>query len=544
MIKKILYCISFASLFVISACGGGSGGGQSTTSNESGGYSGAQNGQGVMKPNAYLFSASASDGSTLVGNLFTVKKPQSKIHDVGDVLVLDNHGGHLLKVLSVQSSDTHIVYTIDRASLTDVFSELKVAFNGELTPQDLGQTFASNDPEVEIAWAKSLNSRAPLSQNSPRAAISASTNTLQIKYKKVGAQLGSGIEIDGSSDFVLNPDFSLNLQTLPGQTLPSLEMNAVISPTLRTSISVSSLYGGQVSYMLDKSFPLPAFKRIIIVPILGVPVPVPFWIKPTITLSGSVNGTAGSKFITTKNYGVDGSVGFRLPAGMPPQGLGNMVTSSDLNVSDVQSEFGVNITAPKVEIHFAIYSFAGPNFDIGLESGVSGKNSVEGNPPTEGVKVQANSKLVANGGLKAALDFKNIDAVKKLFGDVSAEYSAFSLKLYEHTFVEKSWFFPFTGTAGVVVRDNGAVADDIFEVSLDGVVIGRTNKGGSGQFRLKNLRPGARTLTIKTVEDDAPPGTYEVMLNDGLLFEGGGNLRSGGLNLDSSISFQITVPQP
>ena len=296
--------------------------------------------------------------------------------------------------------------------------------------------------------------------------------------------------------------------------------------------------------MLFRSFPLPAFKRVIVVPIFGVPVPVPFWIKPTITLSGSVNGTAGSKFTTTKNYSVDGNVGFRLPAGMPPQGIGNMVTSSSLNVSDVQSEFGVSITAPKVEIHFAIYSFAGPNFDIGLESGVSGKNSVEGTPPAEGVKVLANSKVVVNGGLKAALEFKNIDAVKQLLGDVSAEYSAFSLKLYENTLAERSWFFPYTGIAGVVVRDNGAVADDIFEVSLDGVVIGRTSKGGSGQFRLKNLRPGVRTLAVKTVEDDVPPGTYEVSLNDGLLFVGGGSTRSGNLNLGSSIPFEIVVPQP
>ncbi len=541
MIKKMMYGISVLLLIFLSACGGG---GSGATGDASGAYTGVQNGQGVMKPNAYLFSASASDGSTLVGNLFTVKKPQSKIHSVGDVLVVDNHGGHLLKVLSVQQNDAQIIYTIDRASLTDVFSELKVAFSGELTPQDLGQTFVSNDPEVEIAWVTNPSSRTAPASIETKAAASASTNTLQLKYKKVGAQLGSGIEIDGSSDFVLNPDFSLNLETLPGRTLPSVEMNAVISPSLRTSISVSSLYGGQISYALDKSFPLPAFKRVIVVPIFGVPVPVPFWIKPTITLSGSVNGTAGSKFTTTKNYSVDGNVGFRLPAGMPPQGIGNMVTSSSLNVSDVQSEFGVSITAPKVEIHFAIYSFAGPNFDIGLESGVSGKNSVEGTPPAEGVKVLANSKVVVNGGLKAALEFKNIDAVKQLLGDVSAEYSAFSLKLYENTLAERSWFFPYTGIAGVVVRDNGAVADDIFEVSLDGVVIGRTSKGGSGQFRLKNLRPGVRTLAVKTVEDDVPPGTYEVSLNDGLLFVGGGSTRSGNLNLGSSIPFEIVVPQP
>ena len=152
------------------------------------------------------------------------------------------------------------------------------------------------------------------------------------------------------------------------------------------------------------------------------------------------------------------------------------------------------------------------------------------------------AKVVVNGGLKAALDFKNIDAVKALLGDLSVEYSAFSLKLYENTLAQKNWFFPYRGAASVIVRDNGSAPDDIFEVSLDGSIIGRTTKGGSGQFRLKNLRPGNRTLTIKTVEDDSPPGTYEVSLGDNLTFGDGSTRESGGLNLGQSLSFSIAVP--
>ena len=85
-----------------------------------------------------------------------------------------------------------------------------------------------------------------------------------------------------------------------------------------------------------------------------------------------------------------------------------------------------------------------------------------------------------NGGLKAALDSKNIDAVKALLGDVSVENSPFSLKLNEKILVQKNWCFSYTGVASVIVRDNGSAPDDIFEVSLDGSIIGRTTKGGSG----------------------------------------------------------------
>ena len=103
--------------------------------------------------------------------------------------------------------------------------------------------------------------------------------------------------------------------------------------------------------------------------------------------------------------------------------------------------------------------------------------------------------------------------------------------------------FPYQGQAAVTVYDNGSAPDDIFEVSLDGVQIGFTNKGGSGQFRLKNLRPGDHTLTVKTVEDDSPPGTYAISLNEGITFSDGSTSRSGTASLNQSVNFTIVVPK-
>ena len=444
-------------------------------------------------------------------------------------------------------SSEQVAYGFQQASLTDVFSELQVAFSGELTRKDLGDTFVTNDPEVEIAWVdgSSASSRRSADGDDHVRAVTGSTNTLQIKYKKLGFQAGPGIEVDGTSSFVLNPDFFLELKPGPAQALPTLELGATISPNLTTSVSIASLYGGQVSYTVDKSWQLPAFKRTIVVPVFGVPVAVPFWIRPVVGISGAVNGTAGSKFTTTHGYAVTGELGFHKTVAAGAQGLASASSNSSVNVTDVESEFGVNLTAPKVEIQFLIYSVAGPNFDMGVEAGVVGKSTVSGTPPVEGVGVEAAGKFIVNGGLKSALEFKNINAVKALLGDVSVEYSPFSLKLYEKNVVKGDpWFFPYRGAASVVVRDNGLAPDDIFEVSIDGTVIGRTTKGGSGQFRLKNLRPGVRSLTLKTIEDDSPPGTYEISLNDGLTFSAGGAVTSGGLELGATRQFDIVVPQP
>lgn len=542
MARLLRWCWSVVLGGLLAACGGGGGGGGvEPGAPPPAAPPVASSGTGTLKSSAHVLEAGAAAGSTLTENTLVVRKPQPRVFAVGEVMVLDAHGGRLIRIESVLDATDTITYGYSLASLTDVFASLDVRIQGDLGPQDLGDTIASGDPDVEISWVT-----LPAEQKTGALLKDASvqTNALQIKYKNFAGQVGSGIEIGGTAQFRLNPDMSLNLVPSAGGGLPGVALSASVSPGLQSSVSISSLYGGQISGVLDKEVKLPAFRRVIIVPVLGVPVPVPFWIQPSVTISGSINGTAGSKFTTTYSHSVQGSVGFtRTPEG-GASGSNSFSVTSNQDVSDVESEFGVQLAAPKVELKFMIYSLAGPSFDAGTEFSVVGKSAVQGTPPVEGVLATASAKFVANGGLKGGVDFKNIDAVKKLMGDLSVEYTAFSLKLYDHDLGSKQWFFPYKGEAAVVVRDNGNVPDDIFEVSLDGVVMGQTTKGGSGQFRLKNLRPGTRTLTLRTVEDDSPPGTYEITLNDGLTFEGGGTTRSGGLNLGQSTGFSVVVPAP
>lgn len=537
---------------ILAACGGGSGQEPSGVPSQPPPITNSS-GSGVFKEGTRLLTEEEAIGSTYTSDTLTVKKPQAVVYPVGTVLVVDGHGGRLIKITSVTQLGDSIVYGHEEAGLAQAFEKLDVAFQGALTRADLGDQFITNDPELEIKWLTPIPALAQASGqisdetalvNSPTLSGNVgdtTLNALEVKFKRFGLKADKGIEIDGNASFTLNPDFSLKLDRVRGATLPSLGMSALLSPGFNSSIALASKNGGQISYTFEQPHRLKPFKRIILVPVFGVPVPVPFWVTPVITLSGGVNGVAGSKFTNTYNYAVSGKFGIIKPSSGNYETISQLNNSATLVVSDVESELGILVSAPKIEIQFLIYSSAGPNFEIGRDSEIKGAGATQGSPPVEGVKVDGSVKSKISVGLKAGFETKGM---QKLLGDFDFSYSPISIVVYENTLFEKSWFFPFNGVAAVTVRDNGAVPDDVFEVSLDGTVIGKTNKGGSGQFRLKNLRPGVRTITIKTIEDDSPPGTYEMVLGDGLTLSSGGVSVSGFVNLGQSVTHNIIVPVP
>lgn len=98
-------------------------------------------------------------------------------------------------------------------------------------------------------------------------------------------------------------------------------------------------------------------------------------------------------------------------------------------------------------------------------------------------------------------------------------------------------------SGSITIRDNGNLADDAFELFLDGVLIGRTDIGAANSASLSNLRPGEKTLTLKCIIAPDNVGTYEVLLQDGLSFtDNGGDIKSGTLAQGASISWRINVP--
>lgn len=74
-----------------------------------------------------------------------------------------------------------------------------------------------------------------------------------------------------------------------------------------------------------------------------------FWIKPVdLRLQRPSMYVAGSQFTQTYNYGVAGRFGVEKPAQADWDGIGEVSSSSSLEVSDVDGELGVNIQVPKL----------------------------------------------------------------------------------------------------------------------------------------------------------------------------------------------------
>lgn len=101
---------------------------------------------------------------------------------------------------------------------------------------------------------------------------------------------------------------------------------------------------------------------------------------------------------------------------------------------------------------------------------------------------------------------------------------------------------PLTVRGAITVRDNGNLADDAFEVSLDGIVLGRTEIGASNNFALNNLIPGRHVLVVRCIVAPDNLGTLEVSLRSGLTFDDGTTLKSTTMALGASVTYGIRVP--
>jgi hypothetical protein len=94
----------------------------------------------------------------------------------------------------------------------------------------------------------------------------------------------------------------------------------------------------------------------------------------------------------------------------------------------------------------------------------------------------------------------------------------------------------------IEVGDNGNLADDAFEISLNGLVLGRTTIGGTNTLSTNNLIPGTYELKLVTIVAPDNVGTWFIMLNDNLTFADGSNYKSGTSPLGGVATFSINVP--
>jgi hypothetical protein len=96
--------------------------------------------------------------------------------------------------------------------------------------------------------------------------------------------------------------------------------------------------------------------------------------------------------------------------------------------------------------------------------------------------------------------------------------------------------------AAITVGDNGSAADDAFEVTLDGVVIGRTSIGASNTLTVAALTSGPHSLQVTCTIAPDNIGTYGVSLSQGVKFSDGSTSKSGEIPQGGSASFTIIAP--
>jgi murein DD-endopeptidase MepM/ murein hydrolase activator NlpD len=94
----------------------------------------------------------------------------------------------------------------------------------------------------------------------------------------------------------------------------------------------------------------------------------------------------------------------------------------------------------------------------------------------------------------------------------------------------------------ITVRDNGNLADDSFDLYLDGVLIGSTAIGASNSIALNNLRPGEKELKLTSVIAPDNLATYEILLDNGITFLDGSTSVSSTLDEGASVTWKIIVP--
>ena len=352
-----------------------------------------------LAANTHVVTKSEAAGSTLTDDTFTVTKPQAKVYKVGDILVTDAHGGRLIRVVGVRETGTEIHYQYEQASLAEAFETIDVHIQGTLTEEDL------RDPSQAKAFGASTQ--------------------LGFNYGGAEAQAGAGITVGGNATFKLSPDIRIKKD---GVFAP-LEFTATVSPSLATSLTFTAQAGAQISYAANKNY---AFNDICVT--IG---PVPVCFTPVVDLSAEAIGWAGGSFSTTLGLGIDGEFGI--------QGIGGKFSPvasvkpwASLDVS-VDSELGVTLIAPKMEVSLMFYSAAGPYVDIGVESSLKTpitrvtRNDVEDCPGVEilGREVNGSVAAVGNAGLKAN---------KKLIALLGLDSNSVGFELFSKELASKTWF--------------------------------------------------------------------------------------------------------
>lgn len=504
------YLLLATTVSIIAGCGGG---GSSSSGGGSGGGSGVQ---GQLNSKTLLFDKNAS--SQIIGQDTTSMTFAGNRTDIkpGSVILNLNGKGGIRKVKSVTQSGGKTIAKTENAGLDDAVDKLttktKLAFD-----KDAIGAIQSKKAGLSFAWVKGSTTKGR----------DTSFNVLEINFSKLAIGTSQGLSIDGTATFQADPEFDLNMDREPGKILPTVSyLKAGMSASLGGSLTIESKFGGSVS--ATETF----FDDYI-----GKPL-VYGWLVfiPRLKIEVGVEGTASGAISHTQTLGVDTTVsetytrsgGWKTSYAFDP--------SYSATETGVDAEFGFRIKPLVVTLAYELYGVAGPFASIEEYAEATGKHDIQNS--VEGIQAAVNIGLEGALGLVAEAPA----GIEELFG-VSYKPFVYTFDIKKRQVFSK--FFPFTGTSSISVGDNGPAPDDIFSVTLDGTLLGQTDKGGTGAFRVTSLRPGNHTLTIQCLDDGANGadiGTLGISLANGFTFLNGGTTLSDTLALGESRDYVVVVP--
>lgn len=499
-------------------------------------------GTGQLQPATFVVGEKRKVSVSKTGTAIT-----GQAYKVNDVLIIDNASQRgIFKVTTAKKNAAGTpVYTLESAGLTDAFKKLDITFNRTLTPADTGQKIETGDPELQVSWVKKPVQwaggayRNQFAVDSVMAGGGGNDPYLEVKLTN-GNKLSTsdlGVTINGKTTFKLNPniDFDFDLSkaryNLVAKTQPAVSSNYTVR---------SSYGGGQLKREFSKPFPAKpaiAWRGVI----MAGTAPIPVWITWQSRLTGSLSGQTSGKLDMNVNYTMADTLGVQADNEkgarvLTKPGSGN---TGSITMTGIEAEHSASANIPNLSIEYMLYGLAGSSFDTGLKGNIKGIYKVKSDSPKEqeGIQVSPSLHYITNAAAKLNLG--------KTFPDPSKHKLDKNLEITRTKLPPFNRFFPFTGEGAVVVNEDSSTVerDDVFRVAINGIDLGITKQTGSGQFRVKSLAPGDHKLTITTIEDENPPGTWEISLNEGITFSDGSTYDKGTLPLNQSKNFDIIVPK-
>jgi len=479
-----------------------------------------------LAPGTILLEENAGNSPVILQTDSTLVLSGSRNDIQPGSIVLSTVGtGALRKVEAVSVSGGNTFLTTTQASLVEAFDSLRVMDTLAFAREVLGD-IASDVPGLTFQWVRDTTARLA-SPAISAAAPGVQYNRLRISYDGLSLSRYQGMSLTGSTTLGVDPLLILTLGQDPGAILPHIQhFRTGLDITLGGSITLTAQYGGDLSVINT------LFDRDI-----GLPIQVGFLkFQPHLKIQASVSGTASSSVSHTQSAAatVYSYADYLRGTGWTwDKDLTATLTASESNVGGALS---IVIRPIIITLSFELWGIAGPYGKVDGNFTAVGAHTVQG--ATEGIDVT----VMAGVGGEVGLSAHTPSILSKLF-EASWTPVAFTFDIVNFEVFHQ--FFPYSGLASIVVGDNGPAPDDIFEISLDGTVLGQTDRGGTGSFHASNLVPGAHTLAVRCLDDGAnglDVCTLGISLRNGLTFANGSTSLSDLLNMSQSKSYAIRVP--